>query len=47
MGYNNSDLIFSNLAKGKYIVKEVIEKYDDLVDQTQLDIQYDNDTLTQ
>ena len=47
MGYNNSDLIFSNLAKGKYIIKDIIEKYDDLIDQEQLDIQFDNDTLTQ
>ena len=28
MGYNNSDIIYSALGKGKHTVKEVIEKYD-------------------
>ena len=36
MGYNNSDLIYSNLAKGKYTIKEVFEKYDLVVDENKL-----------
>ena len=47
MGYNNSDLIFSNLAKGKYTIKDIIEKYDTSIDKSKLDIDYDVDTLTQ
>ena len=47
MGYNNSDLLFSNLAKGKYTIKDLIEKYDVIIDESQLDVDYDNDTLTQ
>ena len=47
MGYNNSDIIFSNVAKGKYTFKEVIEKYDVYLDDSQLNQDYDADTLTQ
>ena len=47
MGYNNADLIFSNLAKGKYTVKDIIVKYDLEIDEEKLDIDYDNDSLTQ
>ena len=47
MGYNNSDIIFSNLAKGKYVIKEILEKYDLEVDEEKLSIDYDDDSLTQ
>ena len=47
MGYNNSDIIFSNLAKGKYVIKEILEKYDLVVDEEKLSIDYDDDSLTQ
>ena len=47
MGYNNSDLIFSNIAKGKYTFKEVLEKYDVYLNDSDLEAGYDNDTLTE
>ena len=47
MGYNNSDLIFSNIAKGKYTFKEVLEKYDIYIEESQLEENNDSDTLTQ
>ena len=28
-GYNNVNIIFSNIAKGKIIIKDLIPKYDD------------------
>ena len=36
MGYNNSDLIFSNFAKGKHTFKEILEKYDVILDDLDL-----------
>jgi len=47
MGYNNSDLIFSNIAKGKYTFKEILEKYDVYLEDDQLEEASDSDTLTQ
>ena len=47
MGYNNPDLIFSNIAKGKYTFKEVLEKYDVYLEDSQLEENDDADTLTQ
>ena len=47
MGYNNSDLIFSNIAKGKYTFKEILEKYDVYIDEDHLEEDNDADTLTQ
>ena len=46
MGYNNSDLIFSNIAKGKYTFRELVEKYDESLDTTKID-SHDKDSLTQ
>jgi len=46
MGYNNSDLIFSNIAKGKYTFREVVEKYDEFGDSTDIDNPKE-DTLTE
>ena len=47
MGYNNIKIIYSNLAKGKYSVKDILEKYDITIEDEKLDINYDNDTLTE
>ena len=47
MGYNNSDLIYSNLAKGKYTIKEVFEKYDLVVDESKLSPNSSEESLTQ
>ena len=47
MGYNNSDLIFSNFAKGKHTFKEILEKYDVHIDELELDETDTKDTLTQ
>ena len=47
MGYNNTDLIFSNFAKGKHTFKEILEKYDVYIDQLEVDDSNKKDTLTQ
>ena len=47
MGYNNSDLIFSNFAKGKHTFKEILEKYDVILDELDLLSNDKQDTLTQ
>ncbi|MBI65881.1 MAG: (p)ppGpp synthetase [Candidatus Marinimicrobia bacterium] len=47
MGYNNIKIIYSNIAKGKYSVKDILEKYEIIVEDEKLDIHYDNDTLTE
>ena len=47
MGYNNSDLIFSNFAKGKHTFKEILEKYDIILDELDLLSNDKQDTLTQ
>ena len=31
LGYNNSNIIYSNIAKGKIAIKDLIEKYDDSI----------------
>ncbi len=46
MGYNNSDLIFSNVAKGKYTFREVVEKYDESIDSIEINNK-ESDSLTQ
>ncbi len=47
MGYNNSDLVFSNFAKGKHTFKEILEKYDIRLDDLEIENENENDTLTQ
>ena len=47
MGYNNSDLVFSNFAKGKHTFKEILEKYDIHLDDLEIENENENDTLTQ
>ena len=47
IGYNNSDLVFSNFAKGKHTFKEILEKYDIHLDGLDIESNNDNDTLTQ
>ena len=32
MGFNNSNIIYSNIAKGKIVIKDLIEKYDDTIE---------------
>ena len=46
LGYNNSNIIYSNIAKGKIIVDEAILKYDEsLIDQSSTKIDKE-DSLT-
>jgi len=47
MGYNNTDLIFSNFAKGKHTFIEILERYDVHIDELEIDDSDNNDTLTQ
>ena len=47
MGYNNSDIIYSALGKGKHTVKEVIEKYDTTFEIDELNNDNQNTSLTQ
>ena len=46
MGYNNSDLIFLNIAKGKHTFRELVEKYDESLDLLKIE-HHDKDSLTQ
>ena len=32
MGFNNSNIVYSNIAKGKIVIKDLIEKYDDTIE---------------
>ena len=32
MGFNNSNIVYSNIAKGKIAIKDLIEKYDDTIE---------------
>ena len=46
LGYNNSNIIYSNIAKGKIIIDEAILKYDEsLIDQSRIKIDKE-DSLT-
>ena len=37
LGYNNSNIIYSNIVKGKIIIDEAILKYDEsLIDQSRI-----------
>ena len=47
MGYNNSDLIFANFAKGKHTFKEILKKYDIEIEHLDIENNESSDTLTQ
>ena len=46
LGFNNVNAIYSEIAKGKITIRNIIEKYDDVViDESSFDL--DNDSITQ
>ncbi len=47
MGFNNSNIIYSNIAKGKISIKDIVNKYDDSIEDIEHINEFKSESLTE
>ena len=47
MGFNNSNIIYSNIAKGKISIKDIVNKYDDSIEDVDHIHEFKSESLTE
>ena len=47
MGFNNSNIIYSNIAKGKISIKDIVNKYDDSIENVDNIHEFTSESLTE